>query len=277
MALQADVPLFRSNVALVRVDVDVREGGRRVAGLSKDDFVVRTADGVRSVEHAADEKQPLELLVLLDISGSMEAHIRNLGRYAREAVSQLAEGDRAGIMAFHAWPEWVLKPTSDLGRVQAKLEDYSRKMRAGGMTYTADALRAATRHIRKHGRDGWRRALLVVTDNAGDGFLFTEREIVSDLLKADVSVNALLIGRNTGPVDLRRIAFLAGGYIGEVEQAGPAFAAMVEQIKRSYAVYFRPEPGDGGKQRTAVVELTPAARARHGAAVVNGQRTYVVD
>jgi hypothetical protein len=83
--------------------------GRTVAGLRKEDFIVRENGVARPVVHLATDKEPMDLLILLDISGSMGPHLRRLAGGAHEALQQLSPGDRAGIAAFHEWVEWVLR------------------------------------------------------------------------------------------------------------------------------------------------------------------------
>jgi hypothetical protein len=77
-------------------------------------------------------------------------------------------------------------------------------------------------------------------------------------------------------VDLRNVAGETGGYVLSDASAGPAFAEILALIRRSYAVFFRPAAGRAGEKRRVVVDLTPAAIARHPQARINAVREYVL-
>ena len=64
--------VFRSGVDAVRVDVSVMNGLTPVAGLMKDNFEI-VDNGVRqTIESVSLDAVPLNLMLLLDVSGSME-------------------------------------------------------------------------------------------------------------------------------------------------------------------------------------------------------------
>jgi hypothetical protein len=69
------MPVFKTGVSDVRVDVQVTEGKDLVKGLGKDDFVVTDEGQAQTVVSFNHGDEPLNLILLLDISGSMQKHI----------------------------------------------------------------------------------------------------------------------------------------------------------------------------------------------------------
>ncbi len=76
---------FRSDVSLVRVDVQVMDGSRAITGLQMEDFVLRENGRPREIKNFASEKMPIDVLFLLDVSASMRPHVQ---RIASRSVRQ---------------------------------------------------------------------------------------------------------------------------------------------------------------------------------------------
>ncbi len=72
LAVLPQQPVFRSGVDAVRVDVSVMNGLTPVAKITKDNFEI-VYNGVRqAIESVLLDAVPLNLTLLLDVSGSME-------------------------------------------------------------------------------------------------------------------------------------------------------------------------------------------------------------
>ncbi len=71
---------FRSDTTLVRVDAQVLTGSRTITGLSRDDFVVFEDGRPQPILHFGNESDPLDLLLLIDKSGSMQPVTLREGR-----------------------------------------------------------------------------------------------------------------------------------------------------------------------------------------------------
>jgi hypothetical protein len=89
----ADDPVvFKSDVALTRVDAKVVDQlGRSITGLQVDDFVLRLDGRILPIRNFASENMPIDILVLLDVSGSMEPHIQRIASAAQQALNVLAD------------------------------------------------------------------------------------------------------------------------------------------------------------------------------------------
>lgn len=86
-------PTFTSNTDVVVLDVAVR-----VPNLTAADFLV-TDNGVRQTVHLMDASTlPIDLTVVLDISGSMATLIGPMTKYAEDVVALMQAGDRVRLI-----------------------------------------------------------------------------------------------------------------------------------------------------------------------------------
>ena len=98
----ADSPVvFRSDVSLVRVDAQVIDRDNRpITGLRPEDFVLREEGRPQPIRNFARENMPVDVLLLLDVSGSMRPHVQRIASAARQAMEALGKDDRVAIMVF---------------------------------------------------------------------------------------------------------------------------------------------------------------------------------
>src|SRR6266852_6642895 len=89
--------VFRSDVSLVRVDAQVVDrDNRAVTGLRLSDFVLREEGRPQQIRNFASENMPVDVLFLLDVSGSMRPHVQRIADAAHEALRALRDEDRMG-------------------------------------------------------------------------------------------------------------------------------------------------------------------------------------
>ena len=95
---QEDVA-FRSDVSMVHVDTEVlSKDGRIVRGLSQKDFRVFDEGREQKLVSISSEDQPLDLILLFDVSASMRPNIQKVAEAARHAAAQLRKGDTVKVM-----------------------------------------------------------------------------------------------------------------------------------------------------------------------------------
>src|ERR1700722_19936416 len=99
---QPDEPTatFKTGVSDVRVDVQVTEGDKLIKDLTKTDFAVTDEGQTQSIVSFAHGDEPVTLILLLDVSGSMQKYIDQISMEAREALDHLRPGDRVALMVF---------------------------------------------------------------------------------------------------------------------------------------------------------------------------------
>jgi VWFA-related protein len=216
---QAEDEVVRSEVTLVRLDVQVVDGANRaIPDLRAADFVLREQGKVRQIKNFAQEEMPLDLLLLIDVSGSMRVHVEQLANAAHDAFQVLGRDDRVAIAVFDDFTRVRLSLQSsanaerELRRV-LQTESFNRG------TDIAQALLMSAENLRREGRPVSRRAIVILTDDVA-GRAVGQREFDA-LTRADVVLSALLVPESTRISTgggwggrQRRVGFPGGGWPG---------------------------------------------------------------
>src|SRR5688500_16343608 len=94
-------PVFRGVGDAVRVFVTVTDGdGRLVTTLARDDFEVRDDGKPQPITLFDSTPQPVRLIVMLDVSGSMEGNLPLLRAAAEQLFARLRPDDGARVGTF---------------------------------------------------------------------------------------------------------------------------------------------------------------------------------
>src|SRR6516165_57448 len=159
-------PVFHSDVSVGRIDALVMDRSQRpVSGLVKEDFVLRQNGKSIPIREVGYEDLPVDVLFLLDVSGSMQVHIQRVADAAHEAMGVLGDQDRVGIMVFDTRTRVRLPFRQDLNEVERKLDDVVRSERFNGGTNINGALMDAAAYMEKEERRQARHAIVIVTDD----------------------------------------------------------------------------------------------------------------
>jgi VWFA-related protein len=158
--------VFRSDVSLVRVDAQVVDSSNRpIIHLRATDFVLREDGRVVPIRNFASENMPVDVLFLLDVSGSMRPHVQRIADAAGQALTQLGKDDRMGIMVFDRYTRVRLGFNGSQQQVQREFDRLLRDERFNGGTDITRAMIDAADYIRREGRRDARRAIVILTDD----------------------------------------------------------------------------------------------------------------
>jgi VWFA-related protein len=126
-----------AGTSLARVQARVTDhNGRAIAGLTEKDFTV-TEDGTeRAVREVRPTTAPFNLILLLDVSGSVEERIDFIRKAALDFLNTAGPQDRIAIISFRDDVQLVSDFTSDRSVLTERIKD----IRAGGATALYDAL-----------------------------------------------------------------------------------------------------------------------------------------
>lgn len=157
---------FKSDVALARVDAQVLdESGHAVTGLQAADFVLRIDGRVVPIRNFASENMPIDILLLLDVSGSMQPHVQRIASAAYQALDVLTAKDRVAIMVFDTNSRLRLPFSASHDEITAGLNRVLRSERFNGGTHITQALVAAANYVQRQARPEARRAVVILTDD----------------------------------------------------------------------------------------------------------------
>jgi VWFA-related protein len=163
---QDDPAVFKAGVDMTRVDAQVVDrNGRAVTGLRIQDFILRLDGQVLPIRNLASENVPIDILLLLDVSGSMEPHVERIASAAREALQVLADRDRVAIMVFDTSTRVRLPFRSSHSEITAELNHLIRSERFNGGTRITSAMMDAAGYMRREARPEARRAIVILTDD----------------------------------------------------------------------------------------------------------------
>src|SRR5260221_1041971 len=230
-----EIPVFRAGVTLVRVDIEVTgSGSADLSDFTQQDFRIFDENQLQEIIHFGRKAEPLDLLLLLDVSGSMRRSLEEVAAGARAALGRLHTGDRVALMLFSRRAEVIQPFTDDFSNTQYKILDSIYKQNLGNGTLINESLIAAADYVKQQPVKG-RRAILIVTDNEGLNYKSPDAEAVRSMYAADTVLNALIVRkgpkppvvRSTGytnpdirPPSVREIAGQTGGVA--VERVGQA-------------------------------------------------------
>lgn len=165
-AAEDDPVVFKSDVALARVDAQVFDrNGRAVTDLQANDFVLRVDGRTAPIRNFAAENMPIDILLLLDVSGSMQPHIERIAAAAQEALNVLDTKDRIAIMVFDTYSRVRLPFRSNHADVTGELNHLLRSEGFNGGTRITRTLLDAASYVEREARPEARRAIVILTDD----------------------------------------------------------------------------------------------------------------
>ncbi len=101
MAASAQQPVFRGTGDAVHVYVTVTDGdGRLVTTLARDEFEIRDEGNPQAITLFDNTPQPIRLVVMLDVSGSMEGNLGLLRTASDQLFSRLRPDDVVRVGSF---------------------------------------------------------------------------------------------------------------------------------------------------------------------------------
>ena len=264
-------PVFRGTGDAVRVFVTVTDGdGRLVTTLTRDDFEVRDEGKPQPITLFDNSPQPIRLIVMLDVSGSMEGNLPLLRAAAEQLFTRLRPDDKVRVGAFGH--EIVISPSF------TRDPDELRKALPDSIAHDAPTplWRAVDEALDAFGSDGdERRVILVLSDGKDSGPLgfrkryVSQAEVIDRARNDDVMIYAIgmrsrgarQMQPGIGPGGLQaaltadwpdpglaRVAEETGGGYTEIrfgQDLGAAFAQVADELHSQYLIGFAPPKRDG--------------------------------
>jgi len=145
---------------LMRVNASVTDrNGRAISGMNTGDFAVYEDGAERKITNVSPATEPFNLVLLLDVSGSVEERIDFIRKAARDFLSTASPQDRISIISFRDDIQVISDFTTDRVLLSRKLDD----IEAGGATALFDSLAYVLTDTLKPLR-GERTAIVILSD-----------------------------------------------------------------------------------------------------------------
>jgi hypothetical protein len=277
-AFADDTSTFRSAISLVKVTADVshRRSHAPIVDLQASDFEVSDEGQRREIVYFEKDSGPLDLLLLLDVSGSVREILPEIASGAAEALAALQPGDRAAVMAFSKTTAVTFPLSEDFQGVAQGIRA-AMSIHIGTDTDINQAIWSATGYLYSAGGTA-RRAILILTDNMQETRV-PDSLVDEQLSYAGVVLDGLLFRGAIALPHLSHPGILGfarntGGEIVEGSHPESRVGETIRRIKLRYAIHFRPAESTSPRQRRIGIELTGEARGRYPDAVIRARRIY---
>ena len=272
LAAAQQQPVFRGGSAAVRVYVTVTDKSGKIAtGLAQDNFEVRDEGKPQPITQFDNSPQPIRLIVMLDVSTSMEGNIELLRVASAQLFSRLLKEDVARVGTFGKQIVTSESFTNDRSQLEAALPTM---IAPDAPTPLWEGIDQA---IGSFGdADGTRKVILVLSDGKDTGPLsfrmrhpVSQAEVIDRARQTDVMIygvgmrsrtthrppmggghgglQAALLADMPDP-GLARVAEESGGGYVEIrggQDLGAAFEQVADELHTQYLLAFAPPKRDG--------------------------------
>jgi len=231
----------RVDVDVVQVTVTVSDGrGRFIAGLPQSAFHVYEDDRAQTITHFASEDVPLELIVAIDISGSMTPAMPKLKESVKDFLSEVPAGDKVTLLGFNDSIFTLTRKATD----QAERARAVDRLAPWGSTALYDVI---LRGVDMLGRQTGRKALVVFTDGEDQGSHATINDVERKLQSSDVTLYMIGQGRGITLDSLKRVmerlAHPTGGramFTDSINELHGAFGDLLDELSNQYLLGYSP-------------------------------------
>lgn len=284
----ADEPL-KLSTDLVVVDAQVlNKRGAVVSGLSLGDFTLYEDGAKQQVTHFSQDKLPISIVLLLDVSGSVMPVINRVRDQGLVALSQLKPDDEIALMVFGRWTELYQDFTKDrqlIANRTADIQWIGPWIQEG--THIHEAVYQASHHLATASNPGSRRVIIIITDNISNQPVtspHTQSEAMTGLLGSGVSLFGLVVGDFQGLArDYQAKGWLLadsiGNYVRETggisaqidkDDAIAKLTALIERLRTRYSFAYtsRNQKRDGKFRRITLKASAEVERREGGISII---------
>lgn len=276
---------------LMRLNVNVTDrNGRALSGLQVSDFAVFENGQARTIKDVEPASAPFNLVLLLDVSGSVDEHINFIRKVARNFINTVGPHDRISVISFREDVQVISDFTTDHSLLTQRLKDID----AGGPTALYDALAYTLVEQLKQLR-GERTAVVVISDGDDNKSFVPFGAVLEAVLESGALIYPLyvpsgLIRESSVPApettrdplrtryltlttraeeEGRKLASVSGGVyypITRLDELQRAYDDIVAQLRMSYKLTYGSNTASVRERRVRVqvnregasVRLSPA-------------------
>ena len=258
--MQADVPGDTTKEAVVRV-TDMYN--RSIANLNESDFLVAENGVPRDIVSVRPHTAPVNLVLLLDVSGSVDNYVNFIRKAARAFIDTARAEDRIAVVLFNDDVKVLSGFSTNRGQLSESLDTFD----AGGATAYYDAVAFTLADTLRPLR-GERTAVVVLTDGDDNRSFLSFESLIGAIEESGALIYPLYVpsaliaaGESNNPDKAldplrtrymtlsaraegegERLAKVSGGVyypISQLSQIQKAYDDIVMQIRTAYSVTFR--------------------------------------
>ncbi len=255
----AQQPTFKSSTRIVPVITTVTDSqGRLVPNLDREQFTILDNGKPQEISFFLNEVQPFTVVVMLDKSASMTAHLDLLDAAAEQFILRMLPADRGQVGAFSDKIQLSGEFTPDRDELIAALDE----LQFGNPTRLYDALNESMAALRPV--EG-RKVVLVFTDGEDSASRLGMGDVLDRARDEEVMVYAIGLEvdyfngqrqvRSRPDRGLKRLAEETGGGYFELkktDELAPTFTRVAQELHSQYTLGFTPTVLDGKEHKLEV-------------------------
>ena len=275
------------SLQLKRFNASVTDrNGRAIGGMHEADFTVYENGIQRHVTNVVPTNEPFNLVLLLDVSGSVEERMDFIRKAARDFLRTTSPQDRIAIISFRDDIQVISDFTTDRQVLSKKLDEID----AGGGTALYDALGYVLAETLKQFR-GERTAIVVMSDGDDNKSFIPFPAILEALTESGALVYPLYVPSGLVPQasvpqanvtidplrtryltlttraeeEGRKLAAASGGVyypIKRLEDLQRAYDDVVMQLRTAYTITYASNSTSSGPPRMRVLTSRDGASVR---------------
>jgi VWFA-related protein len=249
-----------------RITVQVTDiNNRAFAGLQKDDFLITERGEPRGIIDIKQSTTPFNLLLLVDVSGSVENHVDFIRKAARAFVNTVEPNDKVAIVVFNDDAKKLSGFTTDKTVLSESLDTFD----AGGGTALYDAIGFGLVDLLEPLK-GDRTAVVILSDGDDNRSFLTFESLIGSIEESGALIYPMYVpsgliaasgdfSASAGIDPLReryltnnlsskaqeegeRLAGISGGVyypISRLSELQNAYRDIVVQLRTSYTITFK--------------------------------------
>ena len=274
-AQQPQGPTFKAGTQVVSLFVTVQDAQKRlVPDLTQQDFDVADNEKPQSITYFDNSIHPINVVVMLDTSGSMTLTIDLLKRAAEQFLIRLLPDDKAKVGAFNDKIQMGAHFSNNRDQLVSEVRDLD----YGNGTRLWDAVGASLDELKN--LDG-RRVILVFTDGDDTASKTSLGRVIERARADEVMIYAIGLEsryfdgvrmvRSKPDSGLRKIADETGGGYFELTRAddlAPTFTKVAQELHSQYVIGFTPTLLDNKVHKLTV-------KMKQGGLVARARRSYL--
>jgi VWFA-related protein len=256
------------NVEVVQVTVTVTDdSGHFIGGIPRSAFRVFEQGKPQAITYFASEDVPLELVVAVDISGSMTTSMPKLKKAVKDFLGAVPAKHQVTLLGFNDSVFALTRKTTDPAERMRAVD----RLAPWGATALYDVI---IRGIDLLGRQTGRKALVVFTDGEDQGSHVAIEDVERRLQASDVTL--YIIGQGRGVTQeylkkvMHRLTVPTGGRTfatDSIDELHGAFEELLDELSNQYLLGYPPtnnKRDDTWREIKVEVDGHKGVRARQG-------------
>lgn len=309
---ESDKPAFRLDVRVVQVDTQVLNKKTRHAtpSLTQNDFQIFEDDVPQKISSFSQDKLPLSIVILFDLTDSVRPVLKSLSEGALEALQHLKPEDEVTVMVYAAATQVLQPATTDRSLAAAAIEKASR-MESDEAAFFNEGIYQAAQELTK-GKPSSRRVIIWLTDDVPNvpsetsispryryslkgAMPHSQKEAMLELMRSSTVVSSLIKQSDESiegeqrlmahPVDrmlhppgeVYKYAAATGGQVIEYKkkELKDKLASLIDDLRLRYSLGYHPSgQKPKGKYCAIKVKLSPETKKQLGDVVVEARQGY---